>query len=44
LRIVAHSLASQYTVTFTRPAGASPKVTKMETTRGAKVQLTPWMR
>lgn len=44
LKIVANSLASQYTVTFTRPAGASPKVTKMETSRGAKVQLTPWMR
>lgn len=44
LKIVAHSLASQYTVTFNRPAGASPKVTKLETTRGAKVQLTPWMR
>ena len=44
LKIVAHSLASQYTVTFTRPAGANPKVTKLETTRGAKVQLTPWMR
>ena len=44
LKIVAHSLASQYTVTFARPAGASPKTTKLETTKGAKVQLTPWMR
>lgn len=44
LKIVANSLASQYTVTFMRPAGANPKVTKFETTRGAKVQLTPWMR
>jgi len=44
LKIVANSLASQYTVTFTRPGGGKPKVTKMETSRGAKVQLTPWMR
>ena len=44
LKIVAHSLTSQYTVTFTRPEGANPKVTKFETARGAKVQLTPWMR
>ena len=44
LKIVAHSLLSQYTVTFMRPDGANPKTTKFETTRGAKVQLTPWMR
>ena len=44
LKIVAHSLASQYTVAFNRPGGANPKMTKFETTRGAKVQLTPWMR
>lgn len=44
LKIVAHSLASQYTVSFMRPAGSTPKAVKFETTRGAKVQLTPWMR
>lgn len=45
LKIVAHSLASQYTVAFMRPSGAgSPKATKFETTRGVKVQMTPWMR
>ena len=44
LKIVANSLLSQYTVTFMRPEGASPKVTKFETTKGTKVQLTPWMR
>lgn len=44
LKIVAFSLLSQYTVTFMRPDGANPKTTKFETTRGAKVQLTPWMR
>ena len=38
-----NSLASQYTVSFTR-GGDKPKVTKFETTRGAKVQATPWMR
>jgi hypothetical protein len=43
LKIVANSLASQYTVSFVRPGG-NPKVTKFETTRGAKVQQTPWMR
>jgi hypothetical protein len=44
LKIVANSLASQYTIAFMRPSGASPKTTKLETTKGAKVQLTPWMR
>jgi hypothetical protein len=44
LKIVAHSLASQYTVTFVRPDGGNPKTTKFETKRGTKVQLTPWMR
>lgn len=43
LKIVANSLASQYTVSFTR-GGDKPKVTKFETTRGAKVQATTWMR
>ena len=44
LKIVAHSLASQYTVAFMRPGGGTPKTIKLETTKGAKVQLTPWMR
>ena len=44
LKIVANSLNSQYTITFTRPDGGKPKVTKIETSRGAKVLLTPWMR
>lgn len=43
LKIVANSLASQYTVSFMR-TGGNPKTTKFETTRGAKVQMTPWMR
>ena len=45
LKIVANSLASQYTRRRSRGAGgANPKMTKFETTRGAKVLLTPWMR
>jgi len=44
LKIVANSLNSQYTITFKRPDGGKPKVTKIETSRGAKVLLTPWMR
>jgi hypothetical protein len=44
LKIVANSLTSQYTVTFVRPDGSNPKVTKIETSKGGKVLLTPWMR
>ena len=44
LKIVAHSLASQYTVSFMRPAGSNPKKVAFETTSGGKVQATPWMR
>lgn len=44
LKIIANSLASQYTVTFTRPDGSTPKTVLFATTRGAKVQKTPWMR
>jgi len=44
LRIVANSLTSQYTVTFTRPSGSSPKTTTISTASGGKVLLTPWMR
>jgi VWFA-related protein len=44
LQTVANSLGSQYSVTFERPGGGTPKTTRFETTRGAKVQRTPWMR
>lgn len=44
LKSVANSLLSQYTVTFTRPANATVKSTRMETAKGGKVLLTPWMR
>jgi hypothetical protein len=44
LKSVAHSLLSQYTVTFTRPVNATVKSTQMETAKGGKVLLTPWMR
>jgi hypothetical protein len=44
LKRVANSLLSQYTVTFRRPADASVKSTQMETSKGGKVLLTPWMR
>jgi hypothetical protein len=37
-------LLSQYTVTFTRPVNATVKSTQMETAKGGKVLLTPWMR
>jgi len=44
LQTVANSLGSQYSVTFERTGGGTPKTTKFETTRGAKVLRTPWMR
>jgi hypothetical protein len=44
LKSVANSLLSQYSVTFTRPANAEVKSTQMETSKGGKVLLTPWMR
>jgi hypothetical protein len=44
LKSVANSLLSQYTVTFTRPANTRVKSTEMETAKGGKVLLTPWMR
>jgi hypothetical protein len=44
LKSVANSLLSQYTVTFTRPGNASVKSTSMETSKGGKVLLTPWMK
>lgn len=44
LKGVANSLLSQYTVTFSRPVGATVKSTQMETAKGGKVLMTPWMR
>ena len=44
LKSVANTLLSQYMVTFTRPANAEVKSTQMETSKGGKVLLTPWMR
>jgi hypothetical protein len=44
LKSVANSLLSQYTVTFARPVNATVKSTEMETAKGGKVLLTPWMR
>ena len=44
LKSVANSLLSQYSVTFTRPGSGEVKSTQMETSKGGKVLLTPWMR
>ena len=44
LKSVANSLLSQYTVTFTRPVNTTVKSTQMETAKGGKVLLTPWMK
>ncbi len=44
LKNVANSLLSQYTVTFTRPVNATVRSTQMETAKGGKVLMTPWMR
>lgn len=44
LKSVANSLLSQYTVMFARPGNAAVKSTQMETAKGGKVLLTPWMR
>lgn len=44
LKGVANSLLSQYTVSYMRPASANVKSIKAETTRGAKVLMTPWLR
>jgi hypothetical protein len=43
LTVVANTLASQYAVTFSHPGG-NPKQTRLETTSGAKVLLSPFMR
>ena len=44
LKSVANSLLSQDTVTFTRPGTGDVKSTEMQTSKGGKVLLTPWMR
>ncbi len=44
LKGVANSLLSQYTVTFARPVNATVKSTEMETAKGGKVLMTPWMK
>jgi len=44
LKSVAFSLLSQYSVTFVRPGSGSVKATQMETSKGGKVLVTPWMR
>lgn len=44
LKTVANSLLSQYMVTFARPGTDSVKSIEMQTRRGGKVLLTPWMR
>ena len=44
LKSVANSLLSQYTVTFMRPGSGDVKSTEMQTSKGGKVLLTPWMR
>jgi hypothetical protein len=41
---VANSLLSQYSVTFTRTGSGEVKSTEMQTSKGGKVLLTPWMR
>jgi len=41
---VANSITAQYSVTFARPDASPAKAVKMDTTRGAKILLTPWMR
>jgi len=35
---------SQYTVTITREINTTVKSTQMETAKGGKVLLSPWMR
>jgi hypothetical protein len=45
LKQVANSLLSQYSITFmAKQATPDPKKIQMETTKGAKVLLSPWMR
>jgi hypothetical protein len=41
---VANSITAQYSVTFARPDTSPAKGVRMDTTRGAKILLTPWMR
>ena len=44
LKKVAHSLASQYIVTFARPADAPMKSLRIETKQGLKVHVSPMSR
>lgn len=44
LKGVANNLLSQYSVTFARPGTSPLKNVKAETTKGAKVLITPWVR
>ena len=44
LKTIANSLLSQYVVTFARPGSGEVKTTQMETSKGGKVLLTPWMK
>jgi hypothetical protein len=44
LKTIANTLNSQYSITFVRGGGGTPKTTKIETASGGKVLLTPWMR
>lgn len=44
LQSVANSLLSQYTISFARAGSGTPKSIKGETTAGAKVLFSPWMR
>jgi hypothetical protein len=41
---IANSITAQYSVTFARPDASPAKAVRMDTTRGAKILLTPWMR
>lgn len=41
---ITHTLLSQYTVTITREINTTVKSTQMETAKGGKVLLSPWMR
>ena len=41
---IANSITAQYSVTFARPDASPTKAVRMDTTRGAKILLTPWMR
>ena len=44
LQQISNALASQYLVTYARPASAPPQPPQMETTRGLKVHVSPMSR